>query len=373
MTETRREARERHNTVRPTKRVGFIVGIVVGALVLVSGGAFAGWTVFEPQIRNVLGMGPADFVGDGTEPTVLVTIKEGDYGDAVASKLFDAGVTKSFEAVYEILLADSSIVFTPGTYELNTGMSAASALAVISDETNRKIWKVTIPEGLIISDVIARLSEGTGIPLADFDEVIHDTASFRLPEGVETIEGYLFPATYEFEFGSTAHEIIATMVSAMDARLFDLGVAAADKHAILTMASIVQREAGSNMEDFGKVARVFYNRLDDGWKLQSDATVTYGTGNFESVWTTDAERADASNPYNTYVHDGLPVGPIGAPGLVALEAAVTPPDGPWYFFVPVNLKTGETKFSVTAAEHSAGVRALQAWCAASDDNAAYCG
>lgn len=373
MTETRREAREARSQRNGARRRGLVAGIIVAALVLVGGGAFAGWTMFEPQIRNVLGMGPADFEGQGSDPVVLVTIKEGDFGDTVASKLFEAGVTKSFEAVYEILLADSTIVFTPGTYELKTGMSAEAALAVISDETNRKIWKITVPEGLIITDVIARLAEGTGIDVSEFDAVIHDTASFRLPDGVETIEGYLFPATYEFEYGSTAHEIVAKMVSTMDAQLYDLGVSAADKHAILTMASIVQREAGSNLDDFGKVARVFYNRLDDGWKLQSDATVTYGTGNFESVWTTDAERADASNLYNTYVHDGLPVGPIGAPGLVALQAAVSPPDGPWYFFVPINLKTGETKFSVTAAEHSAGVRELKAWCAASDDNAAYCG
>ena len=369
MSETRRDARQR----RPKRGAGFIAAIVIGSLVLVGGGAYAGWTMYETQIRNVLGLGPADFTGTGTAPKVLVTIKEGDYGDAVASKLVKAGVTKSFDAVYQILLKDSSIVFTPGTYELNTGMSAKSALAIIADEKNRKVWKVTIPEGLIITDVIARLSKGTGIPLAEFQSVIEDTASFRLPEGVTTIEGYLFPATYEFEFGSTAHEIVAKMVSTMDAKLFDLGVPAADKHKILTMASIVQREAGSNLDDFGKVARVFYNRLDKGWKLESDATVTYGTGNFDSVWTTDAERADASNLYNTYVHDGLPVGPIGAPGLVALEAAVNPPKGPWFFFVPVNLKTGETQFSVTHAEHSAGVRKLKAWCAASKENAAYCG
>ncbi|MFM6968635.1 MAG: endolytic transglycosylase MltG [Microbacteriaceae bacterium] len=369
MSETRREARQR----RSSKSRGFIAGIVIGSLALVGVGGFAAWSTFETPIRHLFGLGPADFAGEGTEPTVLVTIKEGDYGDAVASKLVKAGVTKSFDAVYELLLKDSSIVFTPGTYELNTGMSAQSALDVISDAKNRLVWKVTIPEGLIIDNVVARLVKATGIAKADFDEVITDTASFRLPEGVTTIEGYLFPATYEFEYGSTAREIIATMVTTMDGHLNDLGVLDADKHAILTMASVVQREAGSNPIDFGKVARVFYNRLDDGWKLQSDATVTYGTGNFDSVWTTDAERADASNLYNTYVHPGLPIGPIGAPGLVALEAAVRPPQGPWFYFVPVNLKTGETQFSVTADEHAAGVRKLKAWCEASDENASYCG
>lgn len=369
MSETRRDARAK----RSKKSKGFIAGVVVASLVVAGGGGFAAWTTFETPIRHFFGLGPADFVGTGTEPKVRVTIKEGDYGDAVASKLVKAGVTKSFDAVYELLLNDSSIVFTPGTYELNTGMSAKAALAIVSEEKNRLVWKVTIPEGLIITNLVARLVKATGIPKPDFEAVITDTAAFRLPDGVKTIEGYLFPATYEFEYGSTAHEIVATMVATMDGHLNDLGVLDADKHAILTMASVVQREAGSNPVDFGKVARVFYNRLDDGWRLQSDATVTYGTGNFDSVWTTDAERADASNLYNTYVHDGLPIGPIGAPGLVALEAAVHPPAGPWFYFVPVNLKTGETQFSVTADEHAAGVRALKAWCAASDENASYCG
>lgn len=369
MSESRREARQ-----RSTKKLsrGLIAGIIISSLVLLGGGGYLGWTMFENRIRHVLGLGPADFEGQGSDPAILITIKDGDYGDAVAQKLVDAGVTRSFDAVYEILLKDSSIVFSPGTYKLKTGMSAASALEVLSNEKNRIVWKVTIPEGLIITNVIARLSKATKIPVADFEAVITDTASFRLPEGVKTIEGYLFPATYEFEYGSTAHQIIAKMVSTMDGHLADLGVTPENKHAILTMASIVQREAGSNLDDFGKVARVFYNRLDKGWKLQSDATVTYGTGNFGSVWTTDAERADASNPYNTYVHAGLPIGPIGAPGLVALQAAVSPTKGPWFYFVPINLKTGETKFSVTAAEHAAGVRELKAWCAASKENADYC-
>lgn len=369
MNESRKELRQR---TRARKSRALVAGIIIGSLVLIGGGGYVGWTLFESRIRNVLGWGPADFEGSGVSPTILISIKEGEYGDVVAQKLVDAGVTKSFDAVYKMLLADSSFVFTPGTYELKTGMSAASALAVLGDASNRLVWKVTIPEGLIITDVIDRLAEATGVPVSEFESVITDTASFRLPEGVTTIEGYLFPATYEFEYGATAHEMIARMVSTMDSYLYDLGVVAADKHAILTMASIVQREAGSNTADFGKVARVFYNRLDEGWRLQSDATVTYGTGNFDSVWTTDAEREDASNLYNTYAHDGLPIGPIGAPGLVALEAAVNPTKGPWFFFVPVNLKTGETQFSVTAAEHAAGVTKLKAWCAASDENAAYC-
>lgn len=368
MSETRREVRAKTSS----KRRGIIAGVVIASLLTLGGGGFLAWNTFEPSIRRLFDLPPPDFVGEGSAPTVLVSIGEGDYGDAIAQKLVDAGVTKSFDVVYETLLADSSIVFYPGTFEMKTGMSAAAALKYLTNPDNRKVWKVTIPEGLIVGDVLALLSEGTGVPLSEFETVVSDTAQFRLPEEAPSMEGYLFPATYEFEYGATAHAMITAMVKETNARLTDLGVPLEDRYALLTLASVIQREAGSNPDDFGKVGRVFTNRLENGWKLQSDATVAYGTGNLDTVWTTDAERADASNLYNTYVHDGLPVGPIGAPGEVAMRAALEPTPGPWYFFVPVNLKTGETVFSVTAAEHGRAVGQLQAWCRASEENAAYC-
>ncbi len=162
------------------------------------------------------------------------------------------------------------------------------------------------------------------------------------------------------------------MVDEMNTRLDALGVDPDDRYDVVTFAALVQREAGSNLDDFGKIARVFQNRLDEGWKLQSDASVAYGTGNLDTVWTTTAERADAGNLYNTYVHYGLPVGPIGLPGEVALSAVIKPTRGPWFFFVPIDLRTGETKFSETAAQHGAAVSELQAWCRASEENSDYC-
>jgi UPF0755 protein len=90
------------------------------------------------------------------------------------------------------------------------------------------------------------------------------------------------------------------------------------------------------------------------------------------VWTTDAERADASNPYNTYANLGLPVGPIGLPGELAIDAALNPAEGDWLFFVPVNLKTGETVFNTTAEAHEASAQQLRDWCAASEENGSYC-
>ena len=96
-------------------------------------------------------------------------------------------------------------------------------------------------------------------------------------------------------------------------------------------------------------------------RLQSDATVAYGTGNLHVVTTTADERADATNPYNTYANDGLPVGPIGAPGDTAIQAALDPTPGDWLYFVTVNPETGETVFSTTLAEHNVGVQQFQQW------------
>ena len=114
---------------------------------------------------------------------------------------------------------------------------------------------------------------------------------------------------------------------------------------MLTEASIVQAEAGS-VEDMGKVARVLDNRLADGMPLQLDTTVNYANGK-SGITTTPQDRQNPS-PYNTYVHPGLPPGPISNPGEEALRAVLTPTPGDWLFFVVVDPDTGETRFAATA-------------------------
>jgi UPF0755 protein len=369
MSETRRGAR----TKSSKRGCGVLAAVLVVVLAIGAGGAWFAWSNYEPKIREILGLSAEnDYSGTGVDPEIQIVVEEGEYGDVIAQKLVDAGVTKSFDAVYRLLLADSSIVFTPGSYTLKSEMSAASAIAILSDADNRITRKVTIPEGSVLSSTFATLSEATGIPVTDFEAAALDPTVFGIPAKALSVEGFLFPATYEFDPTQDATSIIQTMVDEMNARLDALGVATGDRYSVLTFASLVQREAGPNTADFAKIARVFQNRLDAEWNLESDATVSYGTGNLHTVWTTDAERADEENLYNTYVHKGLPVGPIGLPGEVALEAVLEPADGPWFFFVTVNIKTGETKFSETTAQHNAAVQELRTWCNASAANAAYC-
>ena len=170
----------------------------------------------------------------------------------------------------------------------------------------------------------------------------------------------------------TATQVLQQLVSTMLSHLDKAGVAPADRFKVVTLASIVQRESGPSVSDMHKIARVFQNRLDKGMHLQSDATVAYGTGHTNLVTTTDAERADASNKYNTYANAGLPIGPIGLPGDDAIDSALHPTPGPWLYFVAVNLITGETVFSTTIAEHDVAVKQWQAWCHQSSENMAYC-
>jgi UPF0755 protein len=357
---------------RPKRSLGCL-WILLAFLVLAGGGAFAVWNAFEPQVRQVMGWElPTDYEGDGNGEAVEVVISQGDIGEDIARTLHEAGVTRTFAAFYTVLLAEEP-TFMPGTYSLEKEMSAQAALAALSDPANQVVSKATIIEGTTLPTALSRLAEGTGVPLADLQAAAADLPSFGVPAEAPSLEGYLFPATYDFEPGMSAHDVLQVLVNRAFEALDQAGVAEADRHRVLTMAGLIQKEGGP-AADFPKVARVFVNRIEQGMLLQSDATVSYGIGGPEnygvegrSIFTEDDERADASNPYNTYVHPGLPIGPISAPGDAAIQAALSPVDGPWLFFVLVNGETGETAFSTTGAEHDAAVKRWQAWVADNPD------
>ena len=350
-----------------TKRRLAWLWVLLSLLLIGAVGSFAAWSMFEPQIRKVLGWElPIDYTTSGNGEEVLVVIKSGDIGADVAQTLFTAGVTMTKESFYKLLLAtDPAPTFQPGTYALEKEMSAKSALARLQDPTSRVTSKVTIPEGKTLAQVLGLLAAGTGIDVAEFEAASTDLAALGVPETEISLEGYLFPATYTFDPGIPAQVVLQIMVNRMYQSLDAAGVAVEDRHRVLTLAALIQKEGGSS-DDFYKVSRVFTNRINTGMLLQSDATVSYGSGG-TSISTTGAERSDASNPYNTYVHPGLPVGPIAAPGDDAIDAALHPADGPWLYFVLINGETGETAFSTTLAEHNAAVKVWQAWLRAHPD------
>ncbi|MGA1783954.1 MAG: endolytic transglycosylase MltG [Pontimonas sp.] len=345
-----------------------VVLIILGGLV---GGGFWGWSQYGERILNYLGEEEIpDYAGAGNAPEIILVIESGDIGEDVARKLSEEGVTASFEAVYQILLEDTSITFQPGTYRLLSEMSAQSALDAIANPENRVLYKVTIPEGVTLSRALEIISENSDIALADLEQAAADPTVYGVnPEG-DSLEGYLFPATYTLEPGSSASDVVSMLVDEMIARLDGLGIAPDQWHEVLTKAALIQREARET-DDFYKVSAVIDNRIADDMLLQFDSTVTYWENTYGTVWTTDEARANADNPYNTYFYPGLPPGPIGLPGATALDAAINPADAEYRYFVTVNLQSGATVFSETLSEHEAAVQLLREWCDVAE-NRPYC-
>jgi len=343
-------------SMNKSKKIFVVVGSFLALFALVGaviGGLFA---------AGILGSQQDDYTGSG-QGEVLFTISEGEYGDAIATNLVEAGVTKSFDAFYSLLLEQPEIVFIPGVYKLKKEMSAQSALDALQDPANRVELKATIPEGTTLKNVYKILSEELGIPLADFESAGATPSNFNVPAEATNLEGFLFPATYTFSPGVTADTVLHTLVDKALATLDEVGVPVEERWDVIRLASIIQRESGPIEGDAYKVSRVFHNRLDIGEVLGSDVTTCYGAGltGIACLDITQAALDDTTNPYNTRVLPGLPIGPISNPGALAIDAAYRPADGPWLFFVTVNLTTGETVFSETSAEHDAAVEQYLQW------------
>lgn len=289
-----------------------------------------------------------DYAGP-TGPEVEIVIEEGDGGEAVAQKLVAADVVASFDAIIRPMRLSNPIIY-PGTYRFPTKMSGAAALALLVSGENRVILEVTLREGLRLNQILNRLSEALEIPVAELEAAV---AMLDLPEGAPNAEAMLFPATYRFDPGVSAERVINTLHNRLLQELDGFGLSLAEDYDTLIIASLIQAEA-SIEGDFYKVSRVIQNRLDADMLLQFDSTVNYGTQG-TTVTTSDEQRSD-DNPYNTYRYKGLPVGAIGAPGSLAINAALNPVAGDWIYFVTVNLKTGETVFNRDYADHLIAVK-----------------
>jgi UPF0755 protein len=340
---------------------GCLIGLVVVAA-LVAGAFF----FLQGPVNSLIErFTPAeDFSGAGTGEVVFM-IHEGDTGSDIASNLVEEGVTASYDAFYDLLLAQSpEPEFHPGAYLLAEEMSAQAALDALVDPTKKLENTFVIQEGMWAKNALAEAALVTGIPIEELQAAAADLPALGLPPEATSVEGFLFPATYTAEPGMTAPALVKMLVDRSFEALDAAGVAPEDRWRTVVKASLIEREAGL-ADDYYKVSRVIENRLNpelfDGGLLQFDSTVHYGLGDDSVVTTTDAQRADPANLYNTYVHPGLPPGPIGNPGDLAIDAAIHPADGPWLYFVTVNLDTGETVFSTTMEEHDAAVQQFLAW------------
>jgi UPF0755 protein len=354
---------------RRRRRVG--AWIAVGLILAIVGGITVGglwvWNTYEPQIREVMGWEePKDFEPGLANGEALVTIVSGDTGQSISQTLYDAGVTKTPEAFYDYLIDNGrSPTFVPGVFRLQLQMTSEAALAAIEDPANKLENSALIPEGLTVERTTEILAESLAMPIEDFQAAVADPAAYGVP--AESLEGWLFPAMYTFDPGATATDVIQRLVNRTVESLDAAGVPVEDRQRILTIASIIQREARFQ-DDFYRVSRVIANRLEQGMQLQMDSTAQYGYGELhEGSASTSSEAQFDDNPWNTYVVPGLPVGPIANPGDLAIDAAMKPAEGPWLFFVTVNLNTGETVFTTNADDHQAAVDQWIQWCRENPD------
>jgi UPF0755 protein len=369
---SRREAREAELAVKRSKgqrgsggRDGTIKGkppvwrrlvVIVLALGIIGAGVAVAYSALRPVVEGFLESN--DYAGPG-DGSVRVTVEQGAGGSAIARELVDSEVIKSTKSFVDAANADAkSSGIQPGVYELKKQMRAADALAVLVDPKNRIVTRVTIPEGLWASEIFPRLSKASGIPVAQYAAAAKDAKALGLPSSAKgNVEGYLFPASYEFAPDSSAASQLKQMVGESTKRLEALGVTPQQMERVVILASLVEGEA-STEADRGKVARVIENRLAANNSIGFDSTVNYI---FKKRGVPTQEMLDSNSPYNTRRFKGLPPGPIANPGESAIQAAAAPPAGDWFYFVTVDLCTGETKFAVTAADHAKNVAEFNAW------------
>lgn len=302
-----------------------------------------------------------DFPGPGTG-SVEVVIEQGATGASIGRVLAEAGVVKSAAAFTRAYAANPDAVgIQHGTYAMQLEMSGAGAVEWLLDRKNKIELRVTIVEGSTVEGILKTISSKTPIPIEDLEKAAKSPRKLGVPKSAKKqLEGWLFPATYTIEPGDTAKDILEAMVSKTRTELTKLEVPEDEWETVLNKASLVEKEV--NKEEYrGKAARAIENRLETGMTLGIDATLAYGLGKSGLDLTTSDLKSD--NEYNTRVHPGLPPTPIGSPGLAAIKAVLDPPEGPWLYWVTVDLNTGETLFAETLAEHNENVAKLQKWMA----------
>lgn len=341
--------------------------VLLGAL---GGGAWYGYD----RVRGFFTT--PDYSGAGTGEAT-VQIKPGDTATDMGNTLVTAGVVKSAKAFINAARdnPDSSKI-QPGTYKLRQQMSGENALLMLLDLKNKIVNGITIPEGLTAKAIYKELEKDTRIPAAQFEQAAKDPAALGIPDWwftrtdgkrvARSIEGFLFPDTYEFPPKATADVVLRTMVDRFltvtgqlkyDEKAQALGIS---PYEALIVASLAQAEAGIP-QDLAKVARVAYNRLYKDFPcncLEMDVTVNYwrelnGLPKKASKDMTLAELDDPRNPYNRKLRGLIPT-PINNPGKLALQGAIAPTGGNIFYFVAID-KSGRSAFAETKAQHDKNI------------------
>ncbi|TAK03918.1 endolytic transglycosylase MltG [Patescibacteria group bacterium] len=274
--------------------------------------------------------------GPGAEE-ISLTVPSGATARTVAGQLQEAGIIESpfaFRAFARLTGAAPRL--KAGTFTLKEGMSYVALLSILSLSTAGEEVEITIPEGY----TVRQIGEVTRAALPHITKEEWDAATAGL-------EGYLFPDTYRFHTDATSEDVVGKLRATFGLRLAENGIVQGEDFVkTLTLASILEREV-RGAEDMAQVSDIFRKRLEIGMALQADSTVNYATGGNRPSVTYEDLQVDS--PYNTYRYPGLPPGPIGNPGIDAIQAAEHPTKNPYYYFLTT--PEGEVKYARTFEEH----------------------
>ncbi|GAB3857339.1 endolytic transglycosylase MltG [Dactylosporangium cerinum] len=369
-----RPSRHRRRAVSPRgkrKGRGGRTFVALFLSLLVFGGLAYGAFIGVDRIKDMFTA--ADYNGGGTGE-VTVEVLPDQYAADIAATLAEKDVVKSAKAFIEAAKKDErSKKLQPGFYKLRKQMAAEQALSLMLDPKSRLVNKVTLPEGLTYVETFKKLSEVTKIPYEEFEKAAADTKALGLgdvwftrqdkKQVARSIEGFLFPATYDFPPNVDATGILKVIINRfnqeIDATGFIDGVQNSlhiSPYEALIAASIAQVE-GLDKDQEG-IVRVLYNRVYSGKFpcncLQVDSTVNYylritGKGAKPSTELLNSELHNKNNPYNAHDVPGLPIGPISNPGTSALKAAINPPKHDFYYFCAIDT-AGNTGYAKTYSE-----------------------
>lgn len=292
-------------------------------------------------------------------PPLQVRIPEGASLSAAADTLVSHGLLESprWFRIYARVFGKAHEI-KAGVYQIPTGLSAPRLVRLLT-EGRAALRRLVLPEGLMLTEVAGAVSQQLGVAPALFDSAARSPAIVqRVAPGASSLEGYLYPSTYLVRFGATAPELIDQMVAEFEAhwqpgwnaRLDSLRMT---RHQIVILASIIEEEV-RYAPDRAYVSSVYTNRLRRHMRLQADPTVIYALGIRRRLYEKDYLRR---SPYNTYLIDGLPPGPIGQPSEESIRAALYPADTDFLFFVAQ--PDGKHVFSRTLKEHLAAIQAAR--------------
>jgi UPF0755 protein len=325
-------------------RVGIIVVMVAAALIVV-GVATGWWLLTRTEHPKAAGQ------------RVEVRLPQGASTEQIARTLSSYGVINN-GLMFQVRAKLDQRVLRSGTYEFTTGMPDDLVIETLSSPPKVTYYDVLIPEGFTAKQVARRFAARAGVSEDEMMSLVTSGAPKFAAEhpylqgaAGDSLEGYLFPATYRIKKGTKPTAIVEMMLGKFDAAAAKLDLSyAKSKNLTLTdvviIASMLEREA-KLARDYPRISSVIYNRLHAKMRLGLDSTIFY----IVPEGTKELSKADIwnMNPYNTYRHSGLPPGPISNPGAGALEAAAHPANTKYLYFVLTG-KDGSQTFTVTYAD-----------------------